>query len=262
MGRRVTDFTHRLAAVVRISFISSTAFATLGTAVVTLAITPLFGVLYDVLFGRDMLAPDYTRIGYAAALVSLCLSVEAGIVSKAATDRDLGIFEEIHLRRSVDVAYWLGAAVMPLLLSTVTAAVTIGGVFACSPGHDVAILLRVVTLCPPAMVIGTLMGVCCAGVGVSLPDPYLGDTILDAILPLTAGVIVPTTLYPQWLREVFRVVPMTGTLMSLTTGGAGTSGATGVVEDLLFAVLWAGVGLLFVHVAVRRLRNGVRRDII
>ncbi|KAB7790250.1 ABC transporter [Bifidobacterium leontopitheci] len=255
-------FAYRVASMVRISFASSTAFATLGTALTTLVLTPLFSIAYDIMFGQDLLAPDYTRIGYAAALVSLCLSVEAGVVDKAATDRDLGIFEDIHLRRSVDLAYWIGGAVMPLLLSTLTAAVTIGSVFAFSPAHDVGFLLRVVALCPPTMIVGVLMGVCCAGIGVSLPDPYLGDTILDAIMPLTAGVIVPVTLYPGWLRGVFHLVPMTGTLASLANGGNTLMDALDAAVDLLAATCWAAVGLLFVHVAVKRLRNGVRRDII
>lgn len=252
-------FTHRVASMARISFASSTAFATLGTALTTLVLTPLFSIVYDIMFGQDLLAPDYTRIGYSAALVSLCLSVEAGVVDKAVTDRDLGIFEDIHLRRSVDLAYWIGGAIMPLLLSTLTAAVTIGSVFAFSAAHDIRFLLRVVALCPTVMLIGVLMGICCAGIGVSLPDPYLGDTILDAIMPLTAGVIVPITLYPAWLRGIFHLIPMTGTLASIAASG---NALTDVTMDVLAAVIWAIIGLLFVHVAVKRLRNGVRRDII
>ncbi|MCI1219407.1 MAG: ABC transporter permease [Bifidobacterium sp.] len=251
----------RIASVARISFASSTAFATLGTALTTLVITPLFSVLYDIVFGQDLRAPDYTRIGYAAALVALCLSVEAGITSKAVTDRNLGVFEEIHMRRSVDTAYWVGSSIIPLLLSTLTAAVTIAGVFAFSAGHDPHMVIKVIMLCPATMLMGMLLGVCCAGVGVSLPDPYLADTILDAILPLSAGVIVPTTLYPDWLRALFHLLPMTGTLTVLTDNSTGNIGRP-LCTDILLAVVWACVGLVFVRVAVSNLRNGKRRDVI
>jgi len=96
------DVLARLRTGVRVSWASSTAFATLGTAVVTLLVLPLFDVLFDVTMGSDLSAPNLERTGYAAALVALAVSVAGGVVAAVAGDRNLGVFQEVHLRRAVD----------------------------------------------------------------------------------------------------------------------------------------------------------------
>ena len=189
MRARALAFAYRFSSGVRVSWASSTAFATLGTAVVTLLVLPLLDVLFDVLMGSDLSAPDLVRTGYAAALVALAVSVASGVVCTVATDRMLGVFQEVHTRRRLDVAYWLSVAVVPALLAASTATVAIGVVFALSPLHDVGVLGRVITLAAPTIVCGLLMGIMAAGVGVNLPDPYLGATIIATFLPLLTGVI-------------------------------------------------------------------------
>ena len=99
------DVLARLRTGVRVSWASSTAFATLGTAVVTLLVLPLFDVLFDVTMGSDLSAPNLERTGYAAALVALAVSVAGGVVAAVAGDRNLGVFQEVHLRRAVDPVY-------------------------------------------------------------------------------------------------------------------------------------------------------------
>lgn len=252
------NFVNRLFGVIRISFVSSTAFATFFAAATTLVVTPLFGVLYDILFGQDIAATDYARIGYGAALVCLCVSIQSGMVAKTVTDRTLGVFIEIHTRRTIDFAYWIGIAIVPLVLSTITAAVTIGGVFFLTPGHNIEMLATVLKLCPATMIIGVLLGMCCSGFGISLPDPYLGDTIVSALLPLSAGVIVPVSLYPEWLRTFFLMFPMTRTVMSFTQPNG--IQLIAVLSDLLVSALWAMAGIMFVSFSVKRLRSGIRRD--
>lgn len=110
MRSRALAFAYRFSSGVRVSWASSTAFATLGTAVVTLLVLPLLDVLFDVLMGSDLSAPDLVRTGYAAALVALAVSVASGVVGTVATDRMLGVFQEVHTRRRLDVAYWLSVA--------------------------------------------------------------------------------------------------------------------------------------------------------
>ena len=136
------SFVHRLASGVRVGRASSTAFASLGTALTTLlgtALTtllliPLLDVLFDVLMGHDLSSPNLVRTGYAAALVAVAVSVSGGVVSSVAADRNLGVFhEEVHTRRRVDAAYWLSAGVMPLILAIPTGAAAIG--------HDLGVTL-------------------------------------------------------------------------------------------------------------------------
>ena len=260
MRAQALAFVHRFASGVRVSWASSTAFATLGPAVVTLLVLPLLDVLFDVLMGSDLSAPDLVRTGYAAVLVALSVSVASGVVSTVATDRMLGVFQEVHTRRRLDVAYWLAVAVVPALLAALTAVVAIGAVFTLSPQHDPAMLGRVIVLAAPAIVCGLLMGIAAAGVGVSLPDPYLGTTIIATFLPLLTGVIVPLEQCPAWLQALARVVPVSGTLTVLDAPVDAVPVLLG--RDLAVAAAWAGIGLAVTRRAITRLRQGQRTDTI
>mgnify|MGYP000912785674 FL=1 len=262
------SFVHRLASGVRVGRASSTAFASLGTALTTLlgtALTtllliPLLDVLFDVLMGHDLSSPNLVRTGYAAALVAVAVSVSGGVVSSVAADRNLGVFhEEVHTRRRVDAAYWLSAGVMPLILAIPTGAAAIGSVFVLSSAHDIAMLGRVVALVPVVVVCGLLMGVGGAGVGVDLPDPYLGTTVIASLLPLLAGVIVPLSDCPRWLRAAASLMPLSGVVGVIDTTG-GIRPAIG--HDLGVTLAWALAGLLATRHAVVRVRAGLRHDVI
>ena len=200
------------------------------------------------------------RTGYAAALVALAVSVASGVVGTVATDRMLGVFQEVHTRRRLDVAYWLSVAVVPALLAASTAIVAIGVVFALSPLHDVGALGRVITLAAPTIVCGLLMGIMAAGVGVNLPDPYLGATIIATFLPLLTGVIVPLEQCPIWLQALAHLVPLSGTVTVLDAPAAAVPALLG--RDLAVAAVWAGIGLAVTRRAVTRLRQGQRTDTI
>ncbi|WP_026406341.1 hypothetical protein [Actinomyces gerencseriae] len=255
----MVSFVHRLASGVRVGWASSTAFASLGTTLTTLLLIPLLDVLFDVLMGHDLSSPNLVRTGYAAALVAVAVSVSGGVVSSVAADRNLGVFHEVHTRRRVDAAYWLSAGVMPLILAIPTGAAAIGSVFVLSSAHDIAMLGRVVALVPVVVVCGLLMGVGGAGVGVDLPDPYLGATVIASVLPLLAGVIVPLSDCPQWLRAAASLMPLSGVVGVIDTTG-GIRPAIG--HDLGVALAWALAGLLATRHAVVRVRAGLRRDVI
>lgn len=250
-------FAYRFLSRARVGWSSSIAFATLGTSVTTLLLVPLLSIAYDVLMGADLSAPDPARIGYAAALVALALSIASGIVGAAATDRMLGIFLEVHVQRRFDAAYWLAIAVVPTVLSLLTGAASVAAVLTLS--GNVELLWHTVALVPVTMLCGLLLGIAAAGFGLSLPDPYLGATILGAVLPVLAGVIVPIALTPTWLQTISMAVPLSGIVASLDASG---SMAGLILRDLLVACLWAGAGLLFTRRAVARLRDGQRADIL
>lgn len=253
---------HRFFDVVRLTRVSSVALATVGTSVTALVILPVMDIVFNVLLGSDLRAPDFTSTGYASALAGLALSVASGVVGKIVTDRNLGVFQEINMRRRLDLAYWLGSTVMPAALSTLTAVISIGGVFFISPEHDVGQLAKIVVIAVEAVCVGILIGLACAGIGVALPDPYLGLTIASSVLPLTSGVIVPTQLYPAWLRELCQVMPLTGMLQTMDAWVFHGVVSMGIARDLLVTAAWAGVGIVFTRVAIHRLRQGVRSEIV
>lgn len=251
------SFAHRLASGVRVSWASSPSFATVGTVLSTLLVLPLLDILFDVLLGADLSAPNLVRTGYAAALAALTTSVAGGVVGQVVADRNRGVFQEVHMRRRVDAAYWLSLGVVPTLLATTTGAAAIGAVHLLSPVHDAGMLGRVLVLAPVAVTCGLLMGVAAGGIGVDAPDPYLGLTIVSALLPLLTGVIVPLTLCPGWVRSASRLVPMSGALAALDAPSAEVPDLVGC--DVLVGALWAVIGLAAARRAVIRLRRGLRR---
>lgn len=260
MQENLLGFWHRLSSNVRISWVSSTAFATVGTAVVTLVALPLLDVGMVVLLGVDLAAPDVALTGLAAALVAVVSSVAAGVVAAVVTDRNLGLFEQVLTYRRIDVAYWLAKAIVPALLAVITAMVVIAAVvlgIGNSGGAALPDQLRAtVSLVPFAVLLGVLVGVGAAGIGVSLPDPYLGSTIAASLLPLAAGVIVPVALYPGWLQPLCWLLPGSGMVHALQGDGSL------LWRDVAVGIAWTAVGLLCARRAVRLMREGVRREAI
>ena len=80
-----TNFLYRLNSTAKVGWSSSITFATVGTALSTLVVVPGMSVLFSVLLGRDLSAPDPVRIACASALASVVLGVAAGVVARAAT---------------------------------------------------------------------------------------------------------------------------------------------------------------------------------
>lgn len=238
---------------VRVSWSSSVAFATVGTAIVTLVVLPLLDIAFAVLMGSDLASPDLARTGYAAALVAWSLSIASGIVAAVASDRARGIYLLIHQYRRFDVAYWLSRAAMPTVLSLVTGVTSIGAVALFT--HDPSMLARVFGLIPIVVIVGFALGVGAGGVGVSLPDPYLGASLLGAFVPVFSGVIVPVDVCPSWVRAVAQLVPGSGLASSVSA-----LNLQGLFHDLACALVYAGIGAAFTQRAVRALRRGRRFD--
>ena len=240
-----TNFLYRLNSTAKVGWSSSITFATIGTALSTLVIVPGLSVLFSVLLGRDLSAPEPVRIAFTSALASVVLGVAAGIVARAATDR------------------WLGVSAMPVLLALITGITNLGVAaayagFGSSLEGNLSMLVRSVTLLPLALMAGICLGVFAAGLGLYLSDPYLGGTILGTLLPISAGVIVPVDAYPAWLATLCTLVPG-GRTIALVSGSSEVVVST-VVTEVLVCVLWSLAGLVLVHAAARRIRSGARTN--
>ena len=186
-------------------------------------------------------------------------------MARAATDRWLGVFEQVCTARRFDAAYWLGVSAMPVLLALITGITNLGVAaayagFGGSLEGSLSMLVRSVTLLPLALMAGVCLGVFAAGLGLYLSDPYLGGTILGALLPISAGVIVPIDAYPAWLAALCTLVPG-GRTIALVSGSSGLVDST-VVTEVLVCVLWALAGLVLVHAAARRIRSGARTNLL
>lgn len=263
MSFHYRNFYDRAVSTARIGWASSTTFATVGTAATALVVVPGLGVLFTVLLGADLSAPDPVRIGCASALASTVLAVAAGIVARVVSDRWLGVFELVGAARAMDAAYWVGVAAVPTLLSALTGATNIAvvAVLAAANGSfqgSLPLLAGAVALVPVALGAGACLGVFAAGLGLFLSDPYLGSTIMGALLPVTAGVVVPVSAYPAWLAWVCALVP--GGRITAVIGG--TEGAGSLAVEALVCCAWLAAGLALVRLAVVRIRCGARDNLL
>lgn len=250
-------FLSRAKSTCQVSLASSIAYATVGTTLVTMLVVPLFEVVFNVLLGNDLGAQDMLRTAYASALVAMGLGVCSGLVSKVATDRNLGIFQEVHQYRTVDIAYWAGSAVMPILLAIPTGVVSLVVITVAGGARGWSMVLNISALAVVAIFIGVLVGIAMAGIGVALSDPYQGANFANAIVPILSGVIVPVALFPNWLAGLSRAIPISGTIRALSTAlQSGQLNLALLLVDVGVAAGWAVIGLAVVGLAIRRIKSG------
>lgn len=251
------QFISRLLSTFYVSKASSSYQATLGTLIVTLVIIPILNVIYSILFGADLGTKDHLRTALATVIVGISLSIVSGVVSKVATDRNLGVFQEVNQVRDFDLAYWLGSIIMPVLLLLPTSLLMFIVILLSSKQLGVGFLFPLIVFSISAILIGVLLGISMAGFGVLLSDPYQGATVTGAIIPITSGVIVPSSLYPEWLQNIVSFIPMSGMVSALSRVLDGTElSLKPVLFDLAVASLWACLGVILVRLALARMRSG------
>lgn len=210
--------------------------------------------------GADLSASNVVSTAYAASVIGMITSIMSGIVAAVAADRNFGIFYEIHTRRVIDFPYWLSISVMPILLSLFTSAVSIISVFVLSDGILPITLTNLGKIIVAAMLIGFCLGIFASGIGVSLPDPYLGANIVGIFLPVFTGVITPINLTPQWVQEIALLIPAQSIIQAV-------HGDAKITEFLFLyeigiSLFWAFAGILCVRIAVFRIRSGLRQSVL
>lgn len=242
----------RIVTAVRVSWSASVSFASFGTTLTALVALPLFDVLFATGMGRALASDDILRAAFSSAVASVALGVAGGVVNAVVAAHGRGVLALVLTARRFDPIFWIAVGVAPIATSLITGLVTIGGIalFTGTIGSTMAADAAVLGLV--ALVIGWLLGLFAAGISIIATNPYLGATILSATFPVLIGVIVPTSLYPEWLVAPSLVTPLARSLSCL---GYGVPAGTMIV-DLALAGAWAFVGLAWTRMAVARMRRG------
>ncbi|VDG76122.1 Uncharacterised protein [Actinobaculum suis] len=279
---------HRFFLTAWISLRASTAFATVFTALVTFIVMPLLSIAFNVLLGDTLNSPDVVRIMYASATLSAAAGTMAGYTSEVVRARDIEVVRAIQPYRRIDVAFWLGICVTPVILSLCTCIVSFGAatLFALSGGNShprssgagtvmasgetgevvassarlVPDLWVIILLILSALFIGLCLGIFAAGLGINRDNPYAVSNVLDVLLTVTSGVVVPYALYPVWLQKLLLPFPMHGTidLLDLPRAGSGDRLVFLVpwLLDIAVALVCAGIGLAAFARLGKHLREG------
>lgn len=260
-GRLRSYWSHRVVSVVRVSLPSSFMFANRATAIVMVVFTPLLDVIFSVLLGLSLGSPDVRTTAYSGTLLAGAMAVAISITTAVSFEKDQGVIEEVLTRRSFDTAYWFGLSLCGFLTSLGTVAVPVIGVWLLDPAHSVAAFGRTVALLPIALLVGACLGIFAAQIGLLLFDAFAAINLITAFAPLTAGIVVPLHLYPEYLATVFHALPLSATISALQPTRAISTGlwlSTFGIE-LGIGLVELAVGLVLSRYAIAALRNGKLR---
>ena len=130
-------------------------------------------------------------------------------------------------------------------------------VLVADPHHDLQLYALTLAGISTAAVTSVGVGMVCAAGTIVLHDPFRLANIVTAVVPLSAGVLLPHTAYPAGIREVCEVLPGTWLVAALRENAPAL-----VLVECGVSALWLVLGLALLMVAGQlRYRNG-RTDLL
>lgn len=229
--------------------------AHLGTFLCGVVAVPLLTIGFNFWLGADAGAIRPAQIAAKTLLLTVGLSVAAGISAGAVQDRNLGIFLYVHSYRGFALRYWGALALVNLLVACLIAAVCFIAWWAL--GLNPALLWQTLQLLPQALGAGVALGVFSAGLASFTKDPFLGDNLVTMLAPLASGVFVPLHVYPPVAQQLCWLSPFTPVLLQLDPNGF----VAGRWLVLLVGGVWLGLGVFLNRLAIRLHRRGLRADV-
>jgi len=250
----------RLATAVSITALSNSALENRSTAITKLVLIPVLDVFLLVAVLYSVGVADIRAATYASILLSFGLSVLTGAVGQVTQDRMRGVAEEVVSRGLWNPTYWTAKLAVPAFLSLVPAFLGALAVFAIDfhnsgGAPDYALFQRVLWLIPLSALVGALVGVTASIASFALEDPYLISNVANMVLLLTAGVVLPLSLYPTWLAAIARFLPFTALIEAVRTTGPA---APLLLREFAVALAWLAVGLLIAKRVLALIRSGKR----
>ncbi len=247
----------RWATSVTVTAVSNPALTNPATAVTSLVLTPLLEVMLLVAVSASVGSSDLRDTAYAGILLAFGLTVLTGAVEQVTRDRRLGVVQEVIGHGLTNAPYWAGKLVVPVTLGIAPAVASAAVVFWLDPTHDTQTLGRVLLLVPLAAVAGGLVGMTAAIASLALTDPYIVSNSAHGVLLITAGVVLPLSLYPEWLEWVALALPFTAAVEAVR---ADSGIAMLALRELAVAVAWFSISLLIGRRVLAALRSGRRTE--
>lgn len=252
-----------LGTALRISRVSTPDLANVATAITSLVAVPLLEVLLLVAVSASLGGNDLIVVAYSAILVAFGLTAVTGTVGQITRDRHAGVLQDILTIRPFYAPYWLGKTAIPAGLGLVVAFASCAAVFGIDSSHDVRSLLSALAMLPVVAIFASLCAIGVATLSVGFKDPYLVSNIIQGIVPITAGVVVPLSSYPGLLASVAHVFPFTGAveaMRALALEQPWPEAAASIAREGGVCGLWLVVGVLASRFVLKALRDGRRRE--
>lgn len=248
----MTRLLHLISSTAAVSARSSMFFASRGTIVVALFLTPMLDVAFAVLMGASVNSPNLILTSYRGALVTAALITCTALCMEFVVDREQGMLNEILSRRVPNIGYWIGLSLPAAAVGIITGGVTIVAIFVVDAARSAELMLHCMALLPMVIIGGVGLGVLCAGVGLFSQDPYMALNFVTPVIPITSGVVVPLSYYPKYLAAIFSGLPISTAINDMYAVNRAW-GATFALEagKSMFCMI---LGLLAVTYIARRQR--------
>ena len=251
----MSRFDGRFATALQIARVSNPMLTSVPEIIATLVLRPLLSAVLLVAVLGSVGVTDLRDAAYASILLSFGMAVMLGAVMHVSSDRNLGVAQEIVSHGLWNPPYWTAKLLVPMVLGIVPAVLSSLVVFWVSAPHDADALLRVLSLIPLAALIGALVGITAAITSFAFSDPYMVSNILDSVLLITAGVVLPLQMYPDWLARIARLMPFTALVEAVRTTRPIWPFA---LRELVIAAVWLLVGILIARRVMALIRSGKR----
>lgn len=247
----------------KISKVSSPELTNSSTAVTSLIFVPLFEVILLVAITASMGSVDLISVAYSAIVLALGLTIITGTVGQVTRDRNLGVLNEMLIYRFYYAPYWLSKVCVSAILGLVVAMLSSVVVFAMAAENNASSLFSILALLPFVAFCSSLAAIGVSTLSIGLRDPYFVSNIVQGLLPLTAGVVVPLSSYPTVLQSIAYVLPFTGAIEAmrgLASGQHFSAVSVFLMRELVVCGGWLLIGVLTSATVVRAIRDGRRRE--
>lgn len=222
----------------KIALTSLTYFRNWRTILVSFLVEPMFGVLMIGLLSAQFSSANAIKSVVAMTMISGVQMLINSLSALFVGDQRRGIAREVAVTAPYSVQYWASKIVASMIVSLgQTIVVLVMVVFVT---HDVSWIGRAFAIIPVVLVFGAIISFVAVVSSWQRDDPYLVPNVINTVIVLLSGVIVPISQYPKWLAFFANFLPFSHSVEWLTTG----SGQ--IYPDFMIASIWL-VGAIIVY---------------
>lgn len=192
---------------VTISSISN--LSSLQIIAINYVLLPLISLVMFLLIAFDA-NQDYSRTLLGTVITSAISSGIGAINTSFVYDQNIGIFDDVVSIRPNFRKYLLPKFVIASLVS-ISEILLLGGVGLVAL-NKYNLFSKLFAAIPLVVIISSLLGFFGSVQGIKRNNPYWLTNIISGSLFLLAGVIIPISEYPQWLRIIAEILPISNLL--------------------------------------------------
>ncbi|MGO2723297.1 MAG: ABC transporter permease [Lactobacillus sp.] len=235
----------------RVTLRSVSTFDNLRLIVLNYLILPLVSLLLFLLIAFSA-RQDYAR-ALIGTIVTTAISTEIGIITASTVyDQNIGLFDDIISIRPKFQHYWLPKFV--IAGATVIVESLVLGVLGLAALGKLELFPKLILALPLIILIGALLGYLGAMWGIRHRNPYWLSNIMIGCLVILAGLIIPVSEYPLWLKPFADVFPISN-ILDWILSSALVNQTLAIIG--LKLVVWYSICVISLKVIKEQLKNSI-----